>query len=202
VPQDASLDYAVAGGGGALLVAGLLLCFAGVRTMRLAAACAGFGFGVVIATVFGAGVVGVLASGVLLAVAALVVAGVLVRASFFFVGALGGGLIAASWFRTFAVVPMSIALMVIIVLAAALIGGAGATRAGSTVLVAVTALAGAGLVIRGLVALGPSFIGFLRDPTTVFGALVATAAWLALAAAGFAVQRRRLAGKPVRGSRS
>jgi hypothetical protein len=202
VPQDASLEFAVAGGGVALLVAGLLLCFAGVRMMRLAAVCAGFGVGVVIATVFGAGVVGALIAGVLVGVAALVVAGALVRAGFFLVGAFGGALVAASWFRIFSVVSTNTALIVIVVLVAALIGGVGATRAESTVLVAVTALAGAALIIRGLVAVGPSFIGFLHDPTTVLGALLATVACLALAAAGFAVQRRRLARRPVRGSRS
>ncbi|HEY0813862.1 MAG TPA: hypothetical protein VGE11_11345 [Pseudonocardia sp.] len=202
MPQDATLEYAVAGGGGALLVAGLLLCFAGVRTMRLAAAAAGFGLGVVVATVFGAGVLGVLLIGVLMGVAALVVAGAVVGAGFFVVGALGGGLIAASFFRTFAMVGTNVALMLLIVLVAALVGGAGAAWAGSTVLVAVTALAGAGLVIRGIVTLGPSFIGFLRDPTTVLGALVATLAWLALAVLGFVVQRRRLASRPLRGARS
>jgi len=202
VPQDASLEYAVAGGGVALLVAGLLLCFAGVRTMRLAAAAAGFGLGVVIATVFGAGVLGVLLTGVLMGVAALVVAGALVGAGFFVVGALGGGLIAASWFRTFAMMSTSVALTVLIVLVAALVGGAGAAWAGGTVLVAVTALAGAGLILRGIVTLGPSFIGFLRDPATVFGALVATLVWVALAVLGFVVQRRRLASRPLRRSPS
>ncbi len=201
MPQDATWDYAVVGGGGALLVAGFLLCFAGVRVLRLAAACAGFGLGVVVAAVLGAGVPLALVCGALAGVLALVLAGVLVRGGFFLLGVLGGGLVAASWFRTFSMVGTSPAIVLIVVLAAALVGGIGAARAGSAVLVVVTALAGSGLLLRGAVAVGPAFLGFLHDPTTLVGAVVAAAVWLALAVAGVVVQRRGPARRAAAGGR-
>jgi hypothetical protein len=44
-------------------------------------------------------------------------------------------------------------------------------------------------VIRGVVEAGPAFLGFLRDPATWVESVVALAALLALAWAGFTAQR-------------
>lgn len=183
-------DAVYVGRGLTVLAAGLLLCFTGVRWLRLAAACAGFGLGGVLADALGGSPLTVLLVGAAGAVGALLAAGLLVRAGFFVVGAVAGGAVAAIWFRTFALVDRSAALVVIVVLAAALLAGAAATRARSPVLALVTALAGAGLAVRGAVVLAPTLLGFLREPTTVLGSLVATAVWLGLALAGWTTQRR------------
>lgn len=184
-------DGVYVGWGLALLAAGLLLCLTGVRSLRLAAACAGFGMGSVLAEALGARPLTVVLVGAAGAVGALLAAGLLVRTGFFVVGALAGGAIAAAGFRTFSVIGWSPTLIVIVVLAAALLGGVGATQVRSPVLVVVTALAGAGLALRGVATLLPSLLGFLREPGTLLGSVVATAVWLALAAAGWAAQRRR-----------
>jgi hypothetical protein len=191
VPQDTAPVEVHPGWGLALLAAGLLLCFVGARSLRLAAACAGFGAGSLLADAFGAGWLTVVLVGAAGAVAALVLVGLVVRAGFFVVGAAAGGAVAAAWFRTFAVVAWSPALIVIVVLALALLGGLGATQARSPVLAVATALAGAALAVRGLTAAGPAFLGFLHEPTTLLGGVVATAVWLALAVAGLLTQRRR-----------
>lgn len=183
-------DGVYVGWGLALLVAGLLLCFTGARSLRLAAACAGLGMGSVLADALGAGPLGVLLVGAAGAVGALLLAGLLVQTGFFLVGALAGGAIAAAGFRTFSVVGWNPTLVVIVVLAAALLGGVGATQVRSPVLAVVTALAGAGLAVRGAVTLAPSLLGFLREPATLFGSLIATAVWLALAVAGWGAQGR------------
>ncbi|WP_300016665.1 hypothetical protein [Pseudonocardia sp.] len=182
-------DGVYIGWGLALLAAGLLLCFTGARSLRLAAACAGFGMGSVLADALGAGWLGVLLVGAAGAVGALVLAGLVVQTGFFVVGALAGGAIAAAAFRTFSLVEWSPTLVVIVVLSAALLGGVGATQVRSPVLAVVTALAGAGLALRGAVTIAP-FLGFLREPDTLFGSLVATAVWLVLAVAGWTAQRR------------
>lgn len=181
------------GWGLALLAAGLLLCVTGARSLRLAAACAGFGMGSVLADALGAGPFAVLLVGAAGAAGALVLAGMLVQTGFFVVGAVAGGAIAAAWFRTYSVVGWSPTLVVIVVLAAALLGGAGANQVRSPVLAVVTALAGAGLAVSGAVTLLPSLLGFLREPDTLLGSLVSSAVWLALAAAGWTAQRRRVA---------
>lgn len=183
-------DGVYIGWGLALLAAGLLLCFTGARSLRLAAGCAGFGMGSVLADALGAGPLTIVLVGAAGAAGALLLAGLLVQTGFFVVGAVAGAAIAAAWFRTFSVIGWSPTLMVIVVLAAALLGGIGATQVRSPVLAVVTALAGAGLAIRGAVTLGPSFLGFLREPDTLVGGLIATAVWLALAVAGWTTQRR------------
>lgn len=185
-------DGVYVGWGLALLAAGLLLCFTGARSLRLAAACAGFGMGSVLADALGAGPLAVLVVGAAGAAGALVLAGLLVRTGFFVVGAVAGGAIAAAWFRTFSVIGWSPTLIVIVVLAAALLGGVGATQVRSPVLAVVTALAGAGLAVRGAVALLPTLLGFLREPETLVGSLVSSAVWLAIAVAGWFAQRRRV----------
>jgi hypothetical protein len=80
---------------------------------------------------------------------------------------------------------------VLVVLAVALLCGAAVHHFRGPLLRAVTALAGAGLVIRGVVEAGPAFMGFLRSPATWVESLVALAALLALAWAGFATQHSR-----------
>ena len=191
MPQDAALEPAIIGGGLALLVAGLLLCFAGFRALRVAAVGVGFGFGALVAGALGAGVVLTLIIGVAVGVGALALANLLVGWGLFVVGSLSGGVIAASWFRTYSLISWNPTVVVIAVLVVAVICGIGATRAQGVVLMAVTALAGAGLILRGLTALDPSFFGFLHDPQTAGANLIVALIWLAVAAAGWGIQRRR-----------
>ena len=184
-----------AGWGLALLVAGLLVCFTGARSIRLAAGCAGFGAGSVLVDALGGGTVTALVVGAAGAVGAVVLTGLVVGAGFAVVGALAGAAVVAAWFRTFSVVGWSPTLVLVVVLAGALLGAVGAAQARSPVTAIVTALGGAALALRGVVELGPAFLGFLRDAETVAGGVVATVVWLALAGAGWATQRRRAAGR-------
>jgi hypothetical protein len=135
----------------------MLLCFLGVRSRTLAAACAGFGLGSGFATALRGGAL----------VAFLVGAGVLVRlaigAGAFAVGAMAGGVVAASAYRTLPpTVVWPAAPVVLVVAAAALLCGAAVHHLRGPLLRVVCALAGAALVVRGAVQAGPAFRGFLR----------------------------------------
>lgn len=172
------------------LVAGMLLCFLGVRSVKLATGCAGFGLGVGLATALGGGAVAAFLVGAAVAVGALVLVTLVVRLSTFVIAALAGGVFAASAHRTLpAGVTWRPTLVVLVVVAVALLAGTLAHRLRHPLLRGLTALAGAALVIRGVVEAGPAFLGFLRSPATWVESLVALAALLALAWAGYVTQR-------------
>ena len=179
----------------ALLVAGLLVCFAGARSVRVAAACAGFGTGSVLVDALGGGVLASVVVGASGAVAGVLLTGLVVRTGFAVVGALAGAAVVAAWLRTFSVVGFSPVLVLVLVLAGALLGGVGASQVRSPITAVVTALGGAALALRGVVELGPAPLAFLRDAETVAGGVVATVVWVALAAAGWATQRRSTPGR-------
>jgi hypothetical protein len=175
-----------------VLLAGVLLCFAGVRSVKLAAGCAGLGLGSGLALVLGAGPVLALIVGVAAAVGAVLLVRVAAGLASFVLGALAGGVAVGSAFRALppAAYP-SPALGILLILAGAVLCGAAVHALRHRVLRVLTAVAGAGLIIRGVVELGPAFLGFLRAPATWVESMVAFAAWLALAWAGLMAQRTR-----------
>ncbi|TWF80137.1 hypothetical protein FHX44_116075 [Pseudonocardia hierapolitana] len=177
----------------ALLIAGMLLCFVGARSLVLAAACAGFGLGSGLAAALGGGAVTAVLVGVGGGVGAVLLVRLALGTGPFVVGALAGGVVAASAYRT---LPPTLSwpapLVVLVVLAVAVLSGAAVHFLRAPLLRAVTALAGAGLIIRGVVEAGPAFLGFLRSPATWVESLVALAALLALAWVGFTTQRQRV----------
>jgi hypothetical protein len=170
----------------------MLLCFLGVRSLKLAAGCAGFGLGSGLAAALGGGPIIAFLVGAAGAVGAVLLVALAARVGAFAVGGLGGGVIAASVYRS---LPPDVnwhpALFTLAVLAVALLCGAMAQYLRGPLLRAITALAGAGLIVRGVVEAGPAFLGFLRDPITWVESLVALAVLLALGWAGFTAQRNR-----------
>jgi hypothetical protein len=173
-----------------LLAAGLLLCFLGVRSLKLAAGCAGFGLAAELAATVGAGPLVSFVVGAAGAVAGAVLVTVLIRVGVFVVGALAGGVIAVSVYRILpGVVTVPPALVIVVVLLVAVVCGAAMRYVRGPAVRAVTSLAGAALVVHALVEGGPSFLGFLRNPATWVEAVVALAVLLGLAWAGFVVQR-------------
>jgi hypothetical protein len=178
--------------GVASLIAGMLLCFLGVRSLRLAAACAGFGIASGFAAILGAGPALAFVVGAAGAVGGILLVVFVVGVGPFVVGALAGGVLAASVIRT---LPPEVGwrpgVATLVVVAVAALTGALVHYVRGPALRAVTALAGAGLVIRGVVEAGPAFLGFLRSPATWVESVVAFAALVALAWAGFSVQHGR-----------
>src|ERR1700752_4309740 len=82
----------------ALLVVGLVLCFAGARSARLAVLVAGFGLGWLLADVFGANDATTFLVAAVGALALLLVSVVMSRVVIFVVGAVAGAVIGAHLF--------------------------------------------------------------------------------------------------------
>jgi len=193
MPPETPVESAVSQGGlgVALLVAGVLLCFVGVRSLKLAGGSAGFGLGASIAAALGGGPLTAFLVGAAGAAGAVLLMGLMIRTGMFVVGGLAGGVIAANLYRT---LPPTVAwhpsVVVMVVGACALLCGAAVHYLRTPLLRALTALAGAGLVIRGVVEAGPAFLGFLQNPATWVESLVALVALVALGWAGFTTQRQ------------
>ena len=84
----------------------------------------------------------------------------------------------------------SVLLALLFVLAVAFATGVATRRFHGVMLAAACALGGAGLALSGLARAFPEPLGFLRVPPTPGLAVAAAGAWLVLAVAGWAVQRR------------
>jgi hypothetical protein len=178
-----------------LLVVGLLLCFAGVRSLNLALLASGFAVGWLLTEPFGADLLTALVVAVAAAVAAWIVAHLVFRVALFFVGGLAGAVIGAKVFGLLQPPGGSVLLAVLFVAAAGFIGGIATQHFRQSALAVVCALGGAGLVLSGLARTFPDALGFLRIPVTAWQSVVTTAIWLAVAVVGWTTQRRQLGEK-------
>lgn len=178
------------GSGLGVLAIGLVLCFLGVRSLHLAVAASGFALGWLLCEPFGASVLTTFLIAAAAAIAAWVLVVVLFRTALFFVGAMCGAVIGAKLFGLLEHGSRNIVLAVLFVAATGFIVGFVVQRFRAGVLSLACALGGAGLALSGLARTFPGFLDFLRFPQTSWHALATAAAWLALAWAGWAVQRR------------
>lgn len=172
------------------ILLGVALCFFGTRSLKLTAVAVGFALGAALAEALGASVTIALLVGVAGAIVGLLAVSFVVRWTVFVVGALAGGTVAASLYRHFTPGEGSALLVVIVVGAVALITGFVADRFRDRLLAAITALAGASLILTGLGELFPSALGFLDDPDEPAQSLLTAVIWLVLSAAGWSYQRR------------
>ena len=176
--------------GVAVLVVGLLLCFAGRLSIHLAVLLSGFALGWLLADALGAsaGVAAIVA--VCSAVVAWVLATFVFRAALFFVGAIAGGVIGAKLFGLLEGSDGNAVLAVLFAGALAVVAGILVQRFHESAVIWACAFGGAGLALSGLARIWPHTLGFLRTPDTTAEAVIDAAAWLLLGAAGFVVQRR------------
>jgi hypothetical protein len=183
-------------GVGPLLV-GLVLCFVGVKSLHVAVLAAGFGLGWLITEPFNASLGVALVVALATAVVAWVLATFVFRAALFFVGLIAGAVIGAKLFGLLGGNDQSVVLCVIFVAAVAFVSGIATQRFHTTVLTAVCAFGGAGLVLSGAARAFPDTLGFLRTPTSTTETVVATLAWVVLAILGWLVQRRLVGNEKV-----
>ena len=162
--------------------------------MRWAFFAAGLGAGWLIATVLGVSTGPALLWAAVGAVVALVVAVVAARFAFLIVGALIGALVGSRLLQIIEGGHASIALAVVFIPAAAVVGAVIAARWRERMLGWATAIGGSALVLAGLAVLAPSTLGWLRNPTTATGTVLAFAIWVVLAVAARMTQKR-LAGQ-------
>jgi hypothetical protein len=177
-------------GVGVLLV-GLLLCFAGVASVHLAVLASGFALGWVFAESLGGSLAVIAVVALAAAVTAWILATFVLRAGLFVVGAVAGGVIGA---KVFGLLQggddSSIVVGLVFVVAIATLTGFLTQRFHEPAVALACALGGAGLALSGAARMLPDSLGFLRTPETTVESVVATCAWVVLAAAGWTVERR------------
>jgi hypothetical protein len=175
-----------------VLAVGLLLCFAGVASLHPAVLASGFALGWLVAESLGGsvGVTAIVAG--CAAVVAWVLSTVVFRAALLVVGGIAGGVIGAKLYGLLQGDGGNVVLAFLFVLAVAVLTGLAAQRFRDTALVWICAFGGAGLALSGLARIWPGTLGFLRTPDTTAEAIIDAAAWLALGALGWSVQRRWL----------
>jgi hypothetical protein len=175
-----------------LLVVGLVLCFAGCRSLRLTALCVGFALAWGFADLLGAdGPVGLVIA-VAGAIAGLVLVSLVFRFAMWVIGGLAGATIALKIYAHVGLGAGSALVAVLFAAALGLIVGFLADRHREPLLAAVTALSGASIILNALATLAPAGLAFLGQPTTGAQSALATGAWVILAVVGWLVQNRAL----------
>src|SRR5262245_54955728 len=157
-----------------LLVVGVLLCFAGALSVRLAVLTAGFGLCWLLADAFGAGFVTGLIIGLVGAGVALVLTVVLSHVVMFATGAIVGAVIGAKLFVVLDDSNPSWLLAAVFVPAVAVICGYLASRYQRAFLRWATAFAGAALMLSGIGLIDGLHVRALHHPTSTVGSVALT----------------------------
>jgi len=173
----------------ALLLVGLVLCFAGARSLRLTVLVAGFGLGWLLADAFGANVATKFAVAAVAALALLVLSIVMSRFVIFLVGAAVGAVIGARLFALLGGDDPSWLLAVLFVPTFGLVAGFLAQRMGRGFLRWATAIAGAALIMSAVGSMFSDDLGLLQSPDGPVQSAVHAVVWAALAFVGHQVQR-------------
>lgn len=177
-----------------LVVVGLILAIAGTRSLRWVFFAAGFGAGWLVAAAVGASTGAALLWAAAGAVLALVLAVVAARIAFLVAGALVGAVVGSRLLQVIEGGQASIALAVVFIPAASVVGAVIASRWRQGVLAWATAIGGSALVLAGIAVLAPRTLGWLRNPTTGTGAVLAIVIWAVLAL-GARIMQKSLSGR-------
>ena len=194
--SNASPSAASTAPGGALgLAVGLVLCFFGVRSLRLTGYLVGFALAATVAEIIGADPLIVLIIGIAGGIAGFVLFILVFRFGVWLIGGLVGAVIAARFYQHFFLGQGNALVLVLFLFAVGLICGFLADRYRQPVLAILTAAAGASATLTGLGQVWPSVLGFLQQPITPSQSWVATGAWIVLTVTGWLVQRSWLKSK-------
>jgi len=178
--------------GAVVMAVGLILCFAGVRSLRLTGFLLGFALAALLADVLGADPLISLVIGAAGGIAGFVLLTLVFRFSLWLIGGLVGGVVGVRAYQHFFLGEGNALVLVLSLFAVGLIFGFLADHFRQPVLAMLTAAGGASVTLTGLGHLWPTVLGFLRQPLTPGQSVIAAAAWLLLAVAGWIVQRRWL----------
>jgi hypothetical protein len=177
-----------------LLVIGLVLCFAGAKSLRLTALVAGFCLSWLLADAFDAGVATTFLFAGVGALVLLVLSIVMSRIVIFLVGAAVGAVVGARLFALLGGEDPSWLLAVLFVPAFAFVAGFMAQRMGRGFLRWATAIAGAAVVLAAVGSMFSDDLGLLQTPDDTWESTLHTLIWGALAIAGQQVQRALMRG--------
>ena len=179
----------------AVLAIGLVLCFAGARSLRLTVLVAGFGLCWLLADAFGASVGTTFVVAAVGALALLVSSIVMSRFVIFVVGAAVGAVIGARLFALLGGDDPSWLLAILFVPTFGFVAGFLAQRMGRSFLRWATAIAGAALILSAVGSMFSDDLGLLQTPDGPAQSTLHAVAWVALAIVGHQVQRARVRGK-------
>jgi hypothetical protein len=174
------------------LAVGLILCFFGVRSLRLTGFLVGFALAALLADVLGADPLVTLVVGIAGGIVGLILLILIFRFSLWLIGGLVGGVIGVRLYQHFLLGKGNALVLVLFLFALGVICGYLADHYRQPVLAVLTAAAGASVTVNALGHLWPSVLGFLRQPVTPAQSAVAASGWLVLAIAGWVVQRNWL----------
>lgn len=177
-----------------ILAIGLLLCFYGIRSLNLSVLAAGFGFGWILADLFGASALLLIVFGVVGAVGAWAVTRFVFASAAYFVGGVAGAVGGARLADVVQPGSNNWAVTAIVIVAVTLAAALAAERFGARALLWLSAIGGASMILSGFGRI-VSPLDFLRSPTNGWQEVIAAAAWIVVAAAGVIVQRQLFADK-------
>jgi hypothetical protein len=178
-----------------LLAVGLVLCFAGARSLRLTVLVGGFALAWLLADAFDASTATTLAVAAVGAVAAFVLTLIVSRLVIFVVGAVIGAVIGARLFALLGGDDPSWLLAAIFVASFGLVCGFVAQRTGRTFLRWATAFAGAEIIMSAVGSMLGGDLGLLEQPDDATQSTLHTLAWVVLAVVGERVQHAQSRGK-------
>jgi uncharacterized membrane protein YeaQ/YmgE (transglycosylase-associated protein family) len=172
-----------------LLAAGLVLCFAGARSLKLTVLVGGFALSWLLADAFSTSTATTLLVAVVGAIAALVLTLVVSRMVTFVVGAVIGAVVGARLFALLGGDHPSWLLAAIFVASSGLVCGFLAQRVGRGFLRWGTAFAGAAIIMSAVGSILSDGLGLLEQPHDTTQSTLHTLTWLVLAVVGQQVQR-------------
>ena len=145
---------------------GLVLCFFGVRSLRLTGFLVGFALAGALAGVLGADPVIILIVGIAGGIAGFVLFVLVFRFGFWLIGGLIGAVLGVRFWEHFLLGRGNALVLVLFLCATGLICGFLADHYRQPVLAILTAAAGASAILTGLGQLWPQALGFLQQPVT------------------------------------
>jgi hypothetical protein len=178
-----------------LLAVGLVLCFAGARSLKLTVLVGGFALAWLLADAFDANAATTFLIAAVGGVAAFVLALVMSRIVIFVVGAVIGAVIGARLFALLGGEDPSWLLAAIFVASFGLVCGFVAQRTGRTFLRWATALAGAEIIMSAVGSMLGGDLGLLEQPDNATQSTLHTILWVVLAVIGERVQNAQARGK-------
>jgi hypothetical protein len=183
-----------------LAALGLVLCFFGARSVRLAVLVAGAGAGWLLAETFDAPLVTTLLVAAAGAVGTFALSFLVSRFLFFLAGACAGAVIGAKLFLLEAGGEGDWLLALLFVPSVAIVTGLVTQHYEKRFLRWGTAIAGAALLLSAIGRLGTQGTGLFWRPQTTTGAVVFTVLWVVLSIVGHRVQTMGLRGLRRRGA--
>ncbi|MGB3303905.1 MAG: DUF4203 domain-containing protein [Gordonia sp. (in: high G+C Gram-positive bacteria)] len=175
-----------------ILAVGAFLCFYGVRSVNLGVIAAGFGLGWMITSLFNASALTMLLFGLVGAVVSWVVCSLIFRSAAFVVGGLTGAVAGARLADLVQPGQSSWAASAIIIVAIAVATAFIADKYRARALLWLTSIGGASMMLVGI---GRTFeaLNWIDNPDSTPATITSNAIWVALAVAGWILQRRLFA---------